>query len=109
MRRISSITDLEEALRAPLLLIYKHSDSCAISSMALREIAQLEREAPSLPIYLLDVHEQRTLARALARTLDVRHESPQAILVRDGAVAWHGSHFAVTASAVLAEVGPDGE
>lgn len=105
MQRIVTPASLEEALQSPLLLIYKHSHSCPISISAWREIADLERVAPALPVFLLDVQEQRALARSLARSLDVRHESPQAILIRDGAVIWHGSHFAVTAATVLREAG----
>ena len=32
--------------------------------------------------------------------LGVRHETPQILVVRDGQVAWHGSHFHVTADAL---------
>lgn len=110
MRRLTSLAELEDALReTPLLLVYKHSGACGISTTAWREIEHLERVAPSLPIYLMDVMEQRALARSVAAALDVRHESPQAILIRDGAVIWHGSHFAVTAAAVLRRLEPDAQ
>ncbi|MHB1225775.1 MAG: bacillithiol system redox-active protein YtxJ [Gemmatimonadaceae bacterium] len=109
MRRLTSLAELEEALReTPLLLVYKHSGACGISTTAWREIAHLEQAAPSLPIFLLDVIEQRALARAVAAALDVHHESPQAILVRDGTVIWHGSHFAVTAAVVLGRMESEG-
>lgn len=105
MRRLTSLAELEAALRTtPLLLVFKHSGLCGISTSAWREIAHLERLAPSLPILLLDVVEQRALARSVAAALDVRHESPQVILVRDGTVIWHGSHFAVTTAAVLRQL-----
>lgn len=92
---------MEEALRAPLCLLYKHSGSCPISAVARREIDRLERAVPSLPVFMLDVNRQRALSRSVAHALDVRHESPQVILIRDGTVIWHAAHFAVTAAAIM--------
>jgi bacillithiol system protein YtxJ len=37
---------------------------------------------------------------AAARRLGVRHETPQALLLRDEKVVWNASHFSITASAL---------
>jgi bacillithiol system protein YtxJ len=34
---------------------------------------------------------------AAAQRLGIRHETPQAILLRDGRVVWNASHFRITA------------
>jgi bacillithiol system protein YtxJ len=34
----------------------------------------------------------------VSERLGIRHETPQAILLRDGKVIWNGSHFRITAS-----------
>lgn len=106
MDPITSLADFEEALRLPLLLLFKHSRTCSISVTAWHDIARLEQLEPTLPVFLLDVREQRPLARSVASTLDVRHESPQAILIRNGVVVWHASHFSVSAAAVIRELNP---
>lgn len=106
MEPINSLADFEEALRLPLLLLFKHSRICPVSVTAWHDIARLEELAPTLPVFILDVREQRALARSMASTLGVRHESPQAILIRNGAVLWHGSHSAVRAAAVIRELEP---
>jgi bacillithiol system protein YtxJ len=36
--------------------------------------------------------------------LGVRHETPQALLIRDRQVVWAASHFRVTADAMLAAI-----
>ena len=104
MQRITSPAELDEALHAPVALLYKHSTTCPISAMTMHELSQVEQRAPDLPIYLLDVHNQRRLAREIAQSLDVRHESPQVILVRDGDAVWNASHFRITADAVLQQL-----
>ena len=36
--------------------------------------------------------------RAAPQRLGLRHETPQAILLRDGKVVWNASHFSITAT-----------
>jgi bacillithiol system protein YtxJ len=50
------------------------------------------------------VIEERPVSLALAERVGVKHESPQAILIRDGRPLWHASHGAITAGALAAAV-----
>jgi bacillithiol system protein YtxJ len=108
MQSVATKSELDAALEAPLALLYKHSDTCAICTMAWHEVVRATAERPELPVYVLDVRAQRALAREVAERLDVRHESPQAILLRAGTPVWHASHYGVTARALeraMAEYG----
>lgn len=91
---------LAAALAEPLALVYKHSPICPVSTRAAREIERFEREHPEVPVYRVDVVGDRAVSQAIAARLGVRHESPQAILLRQGAPIWHDSHGGVTAVAV---------
>jgi len=53
---------------------------------------------------MVDVIRQRPLSREIAARLGIRHESPQTILIRGGAVGWHASHYDVTADALATQV-----
>ena len=77
-------------------LIFKHSPTCGYSSMAFTEVSVFADAHPELPVFLVDVIAQRPLARQLAATLGIRHESPQAILVADSVPLWNASHGGVT-------------
>jgi bacillithiol system protein YtxJ len=94
----------EEALNAvleeSLAVLYKHSPLCGLSLMAAREIDRFVAARPGVPVYQVDVVRDRALSAEAARRLEIRHESPQALVLRDGAVTWHGSHRAVTAEAL---------
>ena len=105
MQRIQSPEELEDAIQAPVALLYKHSETCPISAMALREVAHVAAAYPELPVYVVDVQAQRGMARGIAARFDIRHESPQAILLRGGEAVWHASHFRVTARALEARLG----
>ena len=102
MHRLTTAEELDEALQAPQILLFKHSTMCPVSGFALQEVATLADAHPELPVYLIDVHAQRALSNELADRLAVRHESPQALLLRDGQLVWHASHFGVTRGKVEA-------
>jgi bacillithiol system protein YtxJ len=95
MRPLASLTDLDALLAAPVALLFKHSDRCPISGVAHEQIRALARRRPELPIWVVDVIDDRSLSMRLAERLHVRHQSPQAILVVAGVPAWDVSHFQV--------------
>lgn len=79
------------------IILFKHSLTCPISHAAYEEMSLLKNE----PISLVVVQDARGVSNAIAQRTGVKHESPQALIVRDGAVIWHASHYDVTKSAVL--------
>lgn len=77
------------------VVIFKHSNSCGISSAAYREMEKLEN-----PVNVLEVQSARDVSRQLADLTGIRHETPQVIVLKDGKAVWNASHFDVKASAV---------
>jgi bacillithiol system protein YtxJ len=107
---------IEESQSRPVLL-FKHSYTCGTSMEALDELVAYlndrgpDRSAPydgrstpheSRPLQyaMVTVQTHRAVSNAVAQRLGVRHETPQALLIRDGRVVWSASHFRVTAAAV---------
>ena len=91
---------LEESSDRPLLL-FKHSLSCGTSYEALDElIDHLNDERLPARYAMITVQTHRDLSTAVAKRLGVRHETPQALLIRDGRVVWSASHFRVTGGAL---------
>ena len=78
------------------IVLFKHSTTCPISAAAYREMSQLAVGN----VALLVVQRARELSREVERRTGVRHESPQAIVLRNGQPVWTASHFAVTSDAV---------
>lgn len=85
------------------VLLFKHSPTCGTSAQAHEEIESLVEEG-SLPadVYLISVRASRAVSNAVAERFNLRHESPQVLLVRGGALMWHASHFRVTAAGIRA-------
>jgi len=84
------------------LLLFKHSLTCGTSAEALDElIAHLdEKRRHDTDYAVVTVQTHREISNAVSARLGVRHETPQALLIRDRRVVWSASHFRVTADAV---------
>ena len=110
LEHVDALHRLIDESRSRPVLLFKHSRSCGASLEALDEIVTHlndrgpERSAPrdSRPPQsaMVTVQTHRAISNAVAQQLGVRHETPQALLIRDGRVVWSASHFRVTAAAV---------
>lgn len=72
--------------------MYKHSTTCPTSATTGHEVRALKTD---LPIYWINVREQRELSNWVAATYNVPHESPQLILIRGGKLEKTWSHYEV--------------
>jgi bacillithiol system protein YtxJ len=100
MQKIATEADVATVLSEPLAVVYKHSPICPTSGMAYEEIRSLKRMQQDVPVYLIDVVHSRPLSRYIAEQVGVVHASPQAIILRSGVPAWHGSHFDLRADTI---------
>jgi bacillithiol system protein YtxJ len=93
MLMIVTQADVVSAMSEPLAVVYKHSPICPTSGVAYEEMRLLRRLHRDVPVYLVDVVHSRPLSRDIAERVGIVHASPQAIILRAGVPAWHGSHF----------------
>jgi bacillithiol system protein YtxJ len=104
VQKIANEADVADALAQPLAIVYKHSPICPTSGIALEEIRSLRRLQQDVPVYLVDVVHSRPLSRYIAERLGIVHASPQAIILRAGVPAWHGSHFDLRADTMVRQL-----
>ncbi|MEX1002225.1 MAG: bacillithiol system redox-active protein YtxJ [Crocinitomicaceae bacterium] len=79
------------------VVFFKHSTRCSISSMAKNRLEKewdLKSEEVT-PVYL-DLIRYRDISNALADELNVIHQSPQILLVRDEKLIHQASHNQIT-------------
>lgn len=84
----------EQSNEKPVVL-FKHSLTCPISSGVYEEISNADAD-----INLVVVQTARNISNAIADKTGIRHETPQAIVLKDGKPAYHASHYDVTAEDV---------
>ena len=87
---------IAESCERPVFL-FKHSRNCGVSCEALDELhAHVEDAGPDATYKLITVQSHRRLSEQTAARLGIRHETPQAILLRNGRPVWNASHFRIT-------------
>lgn len=104
IRELKSDAELEEALSGGMVVLYKHSPWCGLSTTARHEVFFFAEGNPDIPVYQVDVIHQRALSQKIEQLMQIEHESPQVILVRAGQPVSWASHRGVTAHAMEREL-----
>jgi len=73
-------------------LIYKHSPNCCGSARARENIKELIK----LDVIEVDVLDQEILKMEIAQKYNIRHESPQVLVIKDQKCIDNFSHHAIT-------------
>lgn len=87
---------VEQSSNEPVLIV-KHSTTCPISTAGYREFQNFETEVPK---YCVIVQTSKDVSRKIAEDTGVKHESPQAILIKNGKAVWYASHYNIQQSAL---------
>jgi bacillithiol system protein YtxJ len=90
-------TALDESERG-YVIIFKHSGTCPISSEAHDEITSFAETNNEVSLYKLVVQDSKELARMIAEDLDIKHETPQVIVLQNREPIFVANHERVTAS-----------
>lgn len=98
-------TIIQESFSKPVL-IFKHSTTCSISHAAFSRLERTwndnEHESMIKPYYL-DLLKLRPISNKIAEVFRVIHESPQAIIIKDGKPIYNASHFDIRLESILSE------
>ena len=82
-------------------MIFKHSTTCGISAGAKHRLeSDWNIDPEKMDFYYLDLLNHRPISNLIASTLNVVHQSPQIILIKNGAAVFNTSHHAIDPQAV---------
>jgi bacillithiol system protein YtxJ len=102
LTKLTEFAQTVETAKDKPVLIFKHSTTCPISGRAAQRVNtwlhEAEEEVPA--IYMVKVIESRPVSNAIADRYEVKHESPQVLLIKDGKAVWNTSHDEITAEAI---------
>ncbi|MCI5081571.1 MAG: bacillithiol system redox-active protein YtxJ [Saprospiraceae bacterium] len=95
------LEEIKEMSKSKPVAIFKHSIRCGVSSMVK---SQLEREWNLSPeevtFYYLDLITYRPISNQIEKDFGVVHQSPQLILIKNGEVVYHDSHYSISVDQV---------
>lgn len=102
---LTSEDDFNKALEQSqqfVIGIFKHSTRCSISAVAKK---RMELKFNSLPenskLFYLDLLNYRSLSNRISEVLNVEHQSPQLIVIKEKEVLSTSSHLGVSISQIL--------
>jgi bacillithiol system protein YtxJ len=80
------------------VLIFKHSTTCSISRMALKNFENEFDVATEITPYFLDLLNYRAVSNEISSRFNVVHQSPQILLIKDGIAVYNTSHENIDAT-----------
>lgn len=89
---VEQLESLFQQSHAEPVILFKHSNSCGISSGVFNEVSLVNGD-----INLIVVQNARNVSNLIAERTGIRHESPQAIVLKQGEPVYHASHYDITA------------
>lgn len=101
---ITSLSEFHNALQqseSSKIVIFKHSTRCMISKTVLRNFEkEIQEKNPKAIFYLLDLLQHRSISNAISEQLEITHQSPQVIIIKNREVKNHASHENISVSLV---------
>ncbi len=93
---LDQLTDIGKKSFEKPQVIFKHSTTCGVSRSALKRFTS-EYDIPEgqLDLYFLDLKSYREVSHEVAHKFNVVHESPQLLIIKNGVVAAHASHWGI--------------
>lgn len=97
LTNVDQLDSIVQESNSQPVLVFKHSTRCSISATALNRIERSwDEKAENISAYYLDLISYRDISNTIASKFGVIHQSPQAILLKDGKVVYDGSHFDIS-------------
>ena len=97
----TQLKEIIELSKDKLVVIFKHSTRCGISSGVLSKFEKAtDSNTETIAFYYLDLIKYRNISNEIAQVFNVYHQSPQVILLKNGVVVNHASHYDIMSIAI---------
>ncbi len=93
---INQLNEIDKVSASRPVIIFKHSTSCGISAGAKYRLESDWSEiSEEVEFYYLDLLSYRKVSNFIAEKYNVRHESPQILVIHKGEVKHKSSHHRI--------------
>lgn len=105
LEREEQVDEITEISATTPVLIFKHSTTCGISRMALKQFEkEYDFDKKDLEPYFLDLKQYRAVSNKVATHFGITHESPQVLLIKDGKAVYNESHGGISVGALKEKI-----
>ncbi len=86
-------------------IIFKHSTTCSISAIAKHRVKDYtDSQSNGFKLYYLDLLAFRSVSNFISDFFDIRHESPQVLIIKDGKCIYNESHLSINAEILQSQL-----
>lgn len=97
LRSANELDQIKQKSQEEPVVIFKHSTSCPISSMAINRLERSwdNEEMGNIKPYYLDLIQYRSISNLIEEKFGIPHESPQIMVIKNGDVIYDTSHMGI--------------
>ena len=93
---IQQLNHIDKKSKTKAQVVFKHSTRCGISRMVMNQfVSAYNLDEKDLDLYYLDLLSFREVSNEVGYKFQVIHQSPQILIIKDGALVSHASHGAI--------------
>lgn len=97
LQTIEQLVEIEELSKKEPVAIFKHSTRCGISSMVIQRFEKsFDESLSNFKVFYLDLLNYREVSNEIAYKFQVIHQSPQLLVLKNGEVVAHASHYDIS-------------
>ena len=93
LTEIEQLNEIIEKSKDKTQAIFKHSTRCGVSRGVIKKFQNKATIDNAIDFYYLDLLSYRNISNEIASKFQVIHQSPQLLVIEDGVVAAHDSHY----------------
>lgn len=103
LKSTDQVDQIREESKSKPVLIFKFSKRCSVSQLALDRLERKwsDQETADIKPYFLDLIAFRETSNRIAHQFQVEHESPQVLVIKNGAAVYDGSHYDIDYGEIL--------
>ncbi len=98
------LNEIQEVSNSKPTIIFKHSTTCSISRMALKNFEREYIQNDKVEAYFLDLLNFRAISNEIATKFNVVHQSPQLLLIKNEKCIYNVSHSDIDAASLAEKI-----
>lgn len=101
---LGQLNEIQEISNQKPVIVFKHSTTCSISRMALKNFEKEFDLQDKVDAYFLDLLNFRAISNEIATRFEVVHQSPQLLLIKNGKSIYDVSHDRIDAEELKVKI-----
>ena len=89
---LAQLNEIKDISNTQAVLIFKHSTRCVVSRMALKQFEKEYENKRETVNYFLDLLNFKDVSNEISATFNVKHESPQILIIKNQVSMYNVSH-----------------